>query len=414
MFEYIGYTCAFLAIVSSFIEFTMALTLRSHVKNWSRHKPGKYPALTVIAPQRGKIVPENIEALLAQQYPGTWEVIFVTTEDDASLPLLKNYSNKHENVRIVIADDVVQLSRNQCIHRTQKNSNVVAAINSSSPKTEVYVIVDADARPFMDWLRNLAAPFTDGHSKLGAVTSARLYLPGKGLASWVQALWIINSAPFLAGKHGYIWGGGLAISKAVFEKANLISSINGQGKHPITSEDNNINNALRTQGYETVFVPDCIVPRYPPDRKEKWRDVISFTNRQVLQFFWTNRSRWLLSSLMTKIRMPMFFCAMVVAWWYPLSSLALLSPLIDMTYSFIIMTALLTKAQREALNIKLNLWAVFLPMLVQILNTINFLSMPYYRSMKWSGIEYTRRKVVGYTGNFSWREQEFIKSDKNS
>jgi len=78
------------------------------------------------------------------------------------------------------------------------------------------------------------------------------------------------------------------------------------------------------------------------------------------------------------------------------------------------MTALLTKAQREALNIKLNLWAVFLPMLVQILNTINFLSMPYYRSMKWSGIEYTRRKVVGYTGNFSWREQEFIRSDKNS
>jgi cellulose synthase/poly-beta-1,6-N-acetylglucosamine synthase-like glycosyltransferase len=403
MLEYTGYICAFLAIGGSLIELLFALSLRSRVKNWPGKKPEHYPQLTIFSPQRGKIDSRNIDALLGQNYPGIWEVIFVTTQDDASLSQLQKYSKKYKNVKIVIADDVVQFAGKQGIHRSQKNNNIVSAIKASSPETEVYVLVDADTCPFRNWLSNLITPLAGGDSELGAVTSARIYLPGKGLASWVQALWILNSAPFLGGKNGYIWGGGMAIPKAVFEKAKLISQLNGQGKGSITSDDNSINMALLRQGYETLFVPDCIVPRYPSDIKETWGDVVGFTNRQILNFFWTNRSQWLFSSLIMKIRMPLVLCALAVSWWYPFSSLALLSPLIDVVYSFMTKNTLLNSTQREELNVKLNFWAVFLPMLTQILGTINFISVPFYRSMRWGGIEYTRRSVVGYTGDFSWR-----------
>jgi len=142
----------------------------------------------------------------------------------------------------------------------------------------VYVIVDADARPFSDWLSNLVAPLADGNAKLGAVTSARIYLPGKGLASLVQVLWILISAMFLVGKHRYIWGGGLAIPKAVFEKAHLGRSLEGQEGCSITTDDMNILNALRSRGYETLFVPDCLVLRHPPAKKETLAHVITFTN----------------------------------------------------------------------------------------------------------------------------------------
>lgn len=405
MTGYIGYACAFFSIISSLIALVFALILRSRVKNRSLKKPECYPALTVISPQRGTIDSRNINALLHQDYPGVWEVIFVTTQDDASLPQLQPYSKQHENVKIVIADDVVQLAKIRGIHRTQKSGNMATAIDSASPKSEVYVIVDADARPFSNWLRHLIIPFTAGDTKLGAVTSARIYLPGKGLASWVQALWILNSAPFLGGKNGYIWGGGMAIPKAVFEKANLMSTIDGQGDHPITSDDNNINLALKDRGYETLFVPDCLVPRYPPQQKETWGDVVRFTNRQILNFFWTNKSRWLFSSFITKIRMPLVLYALVAAYWHPFCLLALLSPFMDVVYSLIIKNALLHSAQPEALNVRLKFWTVILPMLNQILETINFISVPFYRKMQWSGIEYTKRKVVGYTGDCSWKAQ---------
>ena len=104
MVEYIGYICAFLAIGSSLIGLTYVWALRSHVKKWSQKKPKRYPALTIISPQRGEIDPLNIDAVLGQNYPGKWEVIFVTTPDDASLPHLQKYSKEHKNVKTVTAD----------------------------------------------------------------------------------------------------------------------------------------------------------------------------------------------------------------------------------------------------------------------------------------------------------------------
>ncbi|HRY36224.1 MAG TPA: glycosyltransferase family 2 protein, partial [Smithellaceae bacterium] len=350
--------------------------------------------------------------------------IFVTTKDDASLPQLQHYLQKYKNVKIAIAEDVVELATTKGIHRCQKNNNLLTAIKAASPQTEVYAIIDADARPFSDWLSCLVAPLTDANSRLGVVTSARIYLPGKGLASLVQVLWILISAMFLVGKCRYIWGGGLAIPKKVFDNANLARQINGQGGSSITTDDMNIYNALRKQGYESLFVPDCIVLRHPPKHKESLFNVIGFTNRQVLQTWWTTRGIWVLLCNIG-IRLPMLLCALVIAWWYPWCLLALLSIVIDVFMGisalktvidaeprlsakliFWIMKskgALAGRSLQPEIRIQVNFWIVLLPIVTPFVVTLNTFTVPFFRKMYWSGIAYTRRKVLGYTGDFSWR-----------
>ena len=142
------------------------------------------------------------------------------------------------------------------------------------------------------------------------------------------------------------------------------------------------------------------MPRYPPPKKETWLKVIRFTNRQVLQTWWSNKILWLYLLPMA-IKTPVFLCALAFACWYPLCLVALLSPLIDTAMGLITKHSLFNLAPKEKICLGLNLWVVLLPFLTPLLVTINFISAPFYRSMRWSGIEYTRRKVVGYTGNFS-------------
>ncbi len=396
MLEYIGYTFTVVSLLLSTGGLALALVLRAHVQNWSVQPPEQYQALTIIAPHRGKVNSRNIEALLQQDYPGIWEVIFVTTPNDASLPQLQQYAKDYKNVKIVIAEDVVQLAQQKGIHRGQKNNNLIAAIEAASPETDVYVFVDADACPFRDWLRKLVAPFADGNSKYGVVTSARLYLPGKGFASWVQALWILVADLFYVGKYINIWGGGMAIPKAIFEKTNLLSQINGESGASITSHDNNINVTLREHGYAAVWVPDCVVPRYPPPNKETWLKIIKFTNRQVLQTWWSNKVLWLYLLPMA-IKTPVLLAALVFAFWYPWCWLALLSPLIDTLMGLVTKHALFNLAPEEKIFLRLNLWVLLLPIFTPLLVTINFVSAPFYRTMKWSGIEYTSKQVIGYT-----------------
>lgn len=425
MLHYIGLVCAFLAMASSINGLLAVLSFRSHVVKWAPRKPRKYPALTIISPQRGEINPDNIDALLQQEYPGTREIIFVTTQEDAALPQLGRYVSGYENVRIAIAEDVVHLARTKNIHRCQKNNNLLTAIKLASPRTEVYVIIDADARPFNDWLSNLVAPLADGDSNLGAVTSARMYIPGKGLASLVQALWVLISASYLVGKHHYIWGGGLAIPRKVFEKANLIHCIDGQGGRSITSDDMNIYCALREQGYKTLFVPDCIVPRHPPLKKENFLDVLHYTNRQILHTWWTSKAIWLIISITIGTRVPLLLCALAIAGWHPFCLAALLTIVIDTIMGIITLKTIITAEPRFSVRIfcekfklgsfqsersfapeikvDLGFRIVLLPIITPLVVTVNSISVLFTDKMHWSGVEYTRRKVVGYTDNSSWR-----------
>ncbi len=76
------------------------------------------------------------------------ESIFLTTQDDASFPQLQKYITAYKHAKIVSATDVAQLAKKQGVHRSQKNKNLIKAMEAASAETEIYVIVDADTRYF--------------------------------------------------------------------------------------------------------------------------------------------------------------------------------------------------------------------------------------------------------------------------
>jgi len=393
-----GLVTMLIAIISALGTLIPACALRRYVKKWigKRIQPESYPRVAVIAPQRGEINPQNIEALLQQDYPATWEVVFVTTREDPSWRQLQQYAETFERVRVVPAEDVVELAQQRGIHRGQKNHNLVTALSAIPPETEVYAFIDADACPMHDWLRKLITPLTTNDPKLGAVTSARIYSPGSGLASYTQAVWVLGTALFLVGAWRYVWGGGFALPKAVFETAEVLRHWDGTEGF-IANDDLNLTIALRRHGYDVRFVPDCLLLRRPPAIREDWRAVLRFTNRQLLHVWWVRRDLWLVGLLTQGIKTLAVLCSLIVAWWQPIGLLALMAPLMDIFSGWIAANALSSEAPQAAeVRQALRKVILFAP-LASGLGTINILTTLVRRRMRWGGVEYSKRTVIGRT-----------------
>jgi hypothetical protein len=88
--------------------------------------------------------------------------------------------------------------------------------------------------------------------------------------------------------------------------------------------------------------------------------------------------------------------ALITSIWHPVALFVLVVPVIDIAVG-IVMTRALTGsiAIQPELQRKLNKTYLYAPV-TGILVTINTLAAPFYRKMRWGGIEYTRRKVIGH------------------
>ncbi|MBN2315356.1 MAG: glycosyltransferase family 2 protein [Sedimentisphaerales bacterium] len=401
----IGLILALVANVTGLLSFVAAGLHHYYIKRWHRRRRfvDRYPRVAVIAPHRGQIIPENVDALIAQDYPGPWEIIFVTTRDDRAYEPLRAYAERHPHVRLVIAHDVVQLAREQGIHRGQKNENLIMALSAISVETEVIAGIDSDVYPTRDWLRALVEPFADADSKLGAATFAVFYEPGTSLASCTQAAWVLGSAGFLIGPWGYVRGGSFSIHRRVLETTDLLERWKGE-KGPIFSDDINLSVALRGGGYRTCYVPGARAVCKKPRRRETWSNVLRFTNRQLLHVWSARKDLWLIVLLTHGFKSLALIGALCVAWWHPAGLLALTVPLIDI-FSFLVSLRSLRRfdPSNEQLYESLRRIIPRGAPLAPILATINTLLVCFTTQMRWGGVAYTRRTVVGYTGDDSWR-----------
>ena len=393
----IVYVLLVVAVGTALISLGIACSFYYHLKIRKRQhsEPDEYPRVAVISPYRGDVDFTNLDALMNQEYPGTWEVFLVTTKDDASLPSLEEYSQRLDHVHLVLADDVVSLATERGVHRGQKNQNLLTALEKVSSDVEVFTFIDADTCPHKDWLRKLVTPLTTGDPELGAVTSARIYVPDGGLASNILSSWVIGSSTFLLGPWGYVWGGGFAITRNVFESARISQWWDGT-EGSITSDDLNLTVALKKNGYRTYFVPECLMLKQPPEKRETFKDVLTFTNRQLHHVWWVRKDLWMaiMSSHVTKTLASI--SALITSMWHPVALFVLVVPLIDLAVG-IAMTKALTGsvAIQPEIQRKLNKTYIYAS-LTGILVTINALTAPFFRKMRWGGIEYTRRKVIGH------------------
>jgi ceramide glucosyltransferase len=228
------------------------------------------PFVSVIAPCRGldQGLPENIAALLKQDYP-LYEIIFVTDRaDDPSLGVIEQIISGERQgfARVLIAGDAIRSG--------QKVHNLRTAVLDIDPRTEVLVFVDTDARPDSRWLASLVAPLAD--EGIGAATGYRWFIPAAGgFASHLRSVWNASIASALGerGDKNFSWGGSTAIRRQTFEALQIRERWQGT-----VSDDFTMTRVLQDAKLPIQFMPACLVPSLDSCTL---KELLEFTNRQL-------------------------------------------------------------------------------------------------------------------------------------
>ncbi|MEO8435880.1 MAG: glycosyltransferase family 2 protein [Pyrinomonadaceae bacterium] len=239
----------------------------------TRAEPQFTPFISVIAPCRGleEGLRENLDAILAQNYPA-YEVLFVSGQaDDPGLKTVREASESISASSIVTARIVVA---GEASDSGQKVHNLRMAVREANTSSQVFVFVDTDARPHANWLRSLVVPL--GDQFIGATTGYRWFVPaGGGLTSQLRSVWNASIASALGenGDKNFCWGGSTAISRGTFEKLNVSERWRGS-----VSDDFTLMRILREAKLPIRFVPACLIASFGDCG---FSELLEFTTRQL-------------------------------------------------------------------------------------------------------------------------------------
>ena len=268
------------------------------------------PFATVVAPCKGldEGLHENLSALLAQDY-AAYEVIFVVDDErDAAVEVILEMINRRdaETQRSAVETfkKVAPERRNQndeppeisssasprlggenssftklivapkATDSSQKVTNLREAVLHVSPRSEIFVFVDSDARPSRNWLRHLVAPLAD--ENIGAATGYRWFIARNlTFASELRSVWNASIASSLGPnmKSNFCWGGSTAIRREVFERLDI-----RERWRTVVSDDFTITRVLKDAAMPIYFVPQALVPSI---QNCTLRELFEFTTRQI-------------------------------------------------------------------------------------------------------------------------------------
>ena len=233
--------------------------------------PDSSMGVTLIAPCKG-IDPgfeENVRAVLAQQYQGFWEVIFVVeSEDDRAYAVLSRIIKSNSQSRACVR--VAGITEN-C---SQKIHNLLAGIADADLRSEAFAFIDSDVRPGPNWLAYLTAPL--GEHEYPVSTGYRWYIPEQ--ASWAsttRAVW--NALVSTVGDpnwRAYVWGGSFAIRRQDYTRMGI-----GSLWSKALSEDMLLSREVHKTGKKVAFVSQCVIPSHEDCN---WREGFGFMCRQSL------------------------------------------------------------------------------------------------------------------------------------
>ncbi len=233
--------------------------------------PDSSMGVTLIAPCKG-IDPgfeDNVAAVLSQQYPGFWEVIFVVeSKDDPAHAVLERVLKENPQSRACIRVAGVTENCSQKIH------NMLAGVAVADPRSEALAFVDSDVRPGPDWLAHLTAPLR--RFEYPASTGYRWYVPIQGgWASAIRAVW--NALVSTAGDPrwgAYVWGGSFALRREAYKRMHI-----GRLWNKALSEDMLLTREVQQDGKKVAFVSQCVIPSHEDC---SWDEGFDFMRRQSL------------------------------------------------------------------------------------------------------------------------------------
>jgi ceramide glucosyltransferase len=242
-------------------------------KELATEYPEFTPFATVFVPCRGLDdgLKENINAILAQDYPA-FEIVCVSdAADDPALAIIEAArraftSKSGPTMRFVVSGPATDSG--------QKVHNLRVAVAAADPQSEIFVFVDTDARPRADWLLTLIRPLQD--PGLGAATGYRWFVPVRGgMASHLRSVWnaAIASALGEQPEKNFCWGGSTAIRRETFQNRRVIEYWRGT-----VSDDFALTRALHEGDLPIKFVPQCLTASFEDCTVG---ELIEFTTRQL-------------------------------------------------------------------------------------------------------------------------------------
>ncbi len=241
----------------------------AYVRRRLKTDPGFFaPRTAVICPCRGLEpgLERNLVSLCEFDHQN-YEVFFVlASENDPAHGLVKRVAASSQvKAHIVIAGKPENCS--------EKVNNLRAAVEQLPPEFKVLVFTDSDGRPGKAWLHRLVAPLTD--SRIGATTTMRWFIPNdSGLPTALLAAWNASVVTMLgAHQNNFCWGGGTAISRAIFEQIGMLDVWQYS-----FSDDYSLTSMIERSRRQIVFLPECLTPSYV---QTDFSGLLEFTGRQV-------------------------------------------------------------------------------------------------------------------------------------
>jgi hypothetical protein len=157
--------------------------------------------------------------------------------------------------------------------RSQKATNMIAALARVDADDDALVLLDADILPQDHWLSWLATPALNGAAQV--VTGYRWHAldgagPGRHVVAWLDRSLALGPR-FLAA--GLVWGGSVAIARDALAKMDLAEALSRT-----FSTDGAISRRARALGLRVLTRRAVLVPT-PPEGGD--REAIAFKTRQL-------------------------------------------------------------------------------------------------------------------------------------
>lgn len=389
---------AYILVFLEFLILTGAFRFGRRERKRSACRADYAPRAAILSPHYGwdEQTERNARFLLAQDYPGDWEVVFITHKRDGDTPdpsyePLRALAAEHGRARVLLASNIVD----QKLGRSQKVENLLTAVRRLDPEIEVLAFVDADSRVRPDWLVNLVQPLQE--DRVGATVGARYYVPHtRNLATLVESVWI-NIQLLWQGDHprGMVWGGSNAMRRELFERADVA----GRWENA-PFEDHHLTNAVRDLGRIVHFAPEVIVVTEMFERS--WAQVLEFTNRQIIVTYRMGlKTPWAMILLMYLPKALIVMGLGAVYWNHPPYLIAIAGiPVIDFTMCFVSFWILPRWLRREPKVLGSHILASLLCPLSMLVAIINALNALFRSEIVWGGVRYvipsaTECRVVG-------------------
>lgn len=325
----------FFYLLAALVILQSALSLRGGVRylNFFRRELGAPRALympfaSVFVPCRGmdQGLRLNLLALFRQHYPA-YELIFVSDRpEDPGLEIARQLARELEGETVARARFVVA---GKATDSGQKVHNLRAALEEVDSSSEVFVLVDTDARPRADWLRALAAPLAD--EAAGAATGYRWFLPARGgLASQMRSVWNASIASALGAntRSNFCWGGSTAVRRDTFERLNMRERWRGT-----VSDDYALTSALQAAGLPVRFVPACLTASVEDCTLP---ELFEFTTRQLKITRVYAPKLWAFVLVSNLLFVSVFFGGLALAAWRAAAGLSYAWPLVIVSAVFLL------------------------------------------------------------------------------